>query len=96
MWDLKPQHCLAARHLLGWDRARLTRESGVSNQTIGRFERQDGDVSLRNLRKLVEALRRNGIEFEPGEPRGQHTLCLDGTLVRLSPRADPPTSDEGR
>ncbi len=84
MWsDLTPEHCQAARHLLGWDRARLARESGVSNPTVGRFERGEGDVTRKTCRLLATAFERNGVRFEKGEPRGHHVLCRDGVLVRL-------------
>ncbi len=83
MWDLRPQHCIAARQLLGWDRAKLARESGVSIQTVGRFERGDADARYRSIKALEKTLTANGIVFEAGKPRGQSRICEDGTLVRL-------------
>lgn len=84
MWDLQPAHSEAARHLLKWDRARLARESGVSDATIGRFERNEGGTHVSTLRKLVRAFENAGIVFENvPNANGAHFHGEDGVRVRL-------------
>ncbi len=84
MWVLGPEHSIAARQLLGWDRARLAREAGVNKQLISSFENRRADTRRENLLKIGSAFERAGIEFVPGEPQAtEHRLCRDGTLVRL-------------
>lgn len=90
VWDLKPQHCRAARHLLDWRVIDLARASGISQQTIARFERGEApEVKHKTVRLLVEALSEAGVRFELGEPQPRHFRCDDGALVTLAPEADP-------
>lgn len=81
---LGAEHSKAARHLLGWDRARLAREAGVNKQLISSFENERADPRRANLLKISAAFERAGIEFVPGAPQAtEHRLCRDGTLVTL-------------
>lgn len=60
---LEPRQCRAARAFLGWSRARLARESGVSAATIQRYERGDSGQMFKTVRSLCRALERGGAEF---------------------------------
>lgn len=60
------QQIAAARALLGWSRAHLAAESGVSLRTVARFESGEGDIAVARLAKLEEALLSAGIEFVDG------------------------------
>jgi transcriptional regulator with XRE-family HTH domain len=53
----------AARALLGWSQFKLSRQSGISETTIQRFE--NGRLKLRGASRtaIVSALLNNGIEF---------------------------------
>ena len=53
----------AARALLGWSQFELSRQSGISEATIHRFEK--GRIELRSATRtaIVSALLNNGIEF---------------------------------
>jgi len=53
----------AARALLGWSQFELSRQSGVSETTIQRFEK--GRIELRDNTRtaIVSALRNNGVQF---------------------------------
>jgi DNA-binding XRE family transcriptional regulator len=55
----------AARAMLGWSMEELAARSGVSARTIARCETGEGVplVSVRTLRRLVQAYEREGIEF---------------------------------
>jgi transcriptional regulator with XRE-family HTH domain len=85
VWDLKAEHCKAARHLLGWSVTALSQKSGVSKQSIGRFE-QGGDVldvKRNTLRKLLTAFAGANVRFEDGVASSPHVKCRDGTTVSL-------------
>jgi len=53
----------AARQLLGWSQFELSRQSGISEATIHRFEK--GHIELRGATRtaIVSALLNNGVEF---------------------------------
>jgi transcriptional regulator with XRE-family HTH domain len=53
----------AARGLLGWSQFQLSRQSGVSETTIQRFE--TGRIELRGATQtaIVSTLLNNGVEF---------------------------------
>lgn len=55
----------AARALLGWDQARLARESDLSLPTIQRMEASEGNVrgNVDSLVKVIHALDRAGVEL---------------------------------
>ena len=55
----------AARALLGWSQADLSRGSDVSEPTIKRLESQDGDLGGRaeTGAKIISALEAAGVEF---------------------------------
>ena len=55
----------AARAMLEWSMEELSTRSGVSARTIARCETGEGVplVSVRTLRRLVQAYEREGIEF---------------------------------
>jgi transcriptional regulator with XRE-family HTH domain len=57
--------CVAARGLIGWSRAKLSEESGVSMATLADFEagkRQPYDRTLKDIQETLEAA---GVEFIP-------------------------------
>ena len=53
----------AARQLLGWSQHELSRQSGISESTIQRFDK--GRIELRGATRtaIVSALLNNGVEF---------------------------------
>ena len=53
----------AARQLLGWSQFELSRQSGVSEATIHRFERGRIELGGTTRTAIVSALTNNGIEF---------------------------------
>ena len=85
VWEIKPEHCRAARYLLGWTVSDLSRVSGVSNATIGRFERDEGAPHARTARDLRRALEEAGVRWSDGEPATPFVKCGDGTVVIVEP-----------
>lgn len=53
----------AARALLGWTLADLSRESGLATATLTDFENAKRPSSSETIQKITSALERNGIEF---------------------------------
>jgi transcriptional regulator with XRE-family HTH domain len=53
----------AARGLLGWSRAELSRQSGISASAIHRFENGHHDSRERTLAAIQTALVKAGVEF---------------------------------
>jgi transcriptional regulator with XRE-family HTH domain len=53
----------AARGLLGWSRAELSRQSGVSASAIGRFENGRHDSRESTLAAIETTLAEGGVEF---------------------------------
>ena len=61
-----PEHCRAARALLGWSQAQLAEASGVATKTIADFEREERVPYKRTLTDIEAALREVGIDFTNG------------------------------
>jgi transcriptional regulator with XRE-family HTH domain len=80
---LSPRLCRAARSLLGWQQADLSRESGVSKSTIAAFEQRDGNSRLAtmNNQALVRAFESAGLAFieENGGGAGVRLAKAKGT-----------------
>jgi transcriptional regulator with XRE-family HTH domain len=57
-----------ARHLLGWDRHKLSKHSKVAVSAIARAERvdDDGPITIAQCAALQGALERAGIQFVAG------------------------------
>jgi transcriptional regulator with XRE-family HTH domain len=53
----------AARALLGWSRAELSKRSGVGAPTITDFELKGADARQGTVQKWVTALAKEGVEF---------------------------------
>ena len=72
MIRLSPRLTKAARSLLGWGQADLSRRSGVSVSTIGAFEAkpESGSLTTMNNRALVEAMEAGGVIFIPANGGG--------------------------
>jgi transcriptional regulator with XRE-family HTH domain len=83
VWDLKPEHCRAARYLLRWSVADLARASGVSQPALGRFERGETSITVDTLRKILAAFEAEGVDFGPAEQAAPHVHCGDGVRVTL-------------
>jgi ribosome-binding protein aMBF1 (putative translation factor) len=58
-----------ARHLLGWDRQKLSKHSKVASSTVARAEGvdHDGAITIAQSAAVQGALERAGIEFVDGE-----------------------------
>lgn len=56
----------AARALLNWSRGDLSRESGISEQTIHRFENGSHGTAKTSLQKIVKVLETAGVQFLEG------------------------------
>jgi hypothetical protein len=59
--------CIAARHLLGWSRIRLTLESGVASGVIKVFEINDHVPPREVTSVLRRTLKSAGVIFVEGE-----------------------------
>ena len=60
------KQCRAARGLLNWTIEILSEKSGVSEKSIGNFERGKRKLMPQNLSALVRAFEQAGIEFING------------------------------
>jgi transcriptional regulator with XRE-family HTH domain len=73
----------AARSLLGWTQARLAQASGLSVQTVKRFETGRGAILSEAAEiKMVAALEAAGIEFIP-ENAGGPGVTMKGKAAVL-------------
>jgi len=63
MAKLSPSQLRAARGLLNWSRADLSKKSGVSEQTIHRFENATRDPEEKTKQKLIRTIEIAGVEF---------------------------------
>ena len=76
---LEPRQCRAARALLGWSRARLAKESGVSAPTIDRYERGESSPMFSTVALLRRTMERAGVVFvEPTKDLGPGVILKDG------------------
>src|SRR3954454_5756070 len=67
---LRSETCRAARALLGWTQARLSRETGVSLSAIKVYELGQSAPTLDTLVALADAFTKAGIEFVNGDVPG--------------------------
>lgn len=56
----------AARALLGWSLADLSKASGVSHMSAVRFDNEPGKIGNLVRNAIMAAFQRSGIEFVPG------------------------------
>jgi transcriptional regulator with XRE-family HTH domain len=82
-----PEHCRAARALLGWSQAQLAEVSKVATKTIADFEREERTPYKRTLAELESALRAAGLDFTNGGRPGVRTTPL-WALHRVARRAN--------
>ena len=83
-WDLQPDHCRAARYLLGWRVRDLAQKCGLSEVTVGRFESGEGNPQPRTVRDILRALQDAGVEViatDGGTREKVH--CKDGTVLAV-------------
>lgn len=76
----------AARVLLGWEQAELSKKAKVAIGTVRRMESFDGPIGSRTetLRQVVGAMEKAGVEFlDDGSP---------GVRVRKVPPSGPKTT----
>ena len=67
-----PHQLRAARALLDWTQEDLSREASVAVMVIKKFERDQSDPRLSSMRKLKDALEKEGIVFLDATPdRGE-------------------------
>lgn len=83
MWDLKPEHCRAARHLLGWSASDLAGNARVAVATVTRLEEGKGELKVTTLRKLVDALERAGVVWSRTGGQETYVQLDDGVRVAL-------------
>ena len=83
MWDLKPEHCRAARHLLRWSASDLAGNAGVAVATVTRLEEGKGELKVTTLRKLVDALERAGIVWSQTDGQENFVQLDDGVRIAL-------------
>jgi transcriptional regulator with XRE-family HTH domain len=60
---ISPSQLRAARALLNWSRADLSKLSGVSEPTLHRFENGANEPETRTANKLFEVFDKHGVEF---------------------------------
>jgi predicted transcriptional regulator len=60
---IAPEECRAARQLLSWTAKVLADQSGVSLRSISDFETGQRDLRASNMQAVMDAFRRNGVEF---------------------------------
>jgi transcriptional regulator with XRE-family HTH domain len=63
MLQISPSQLRAARALLNWSRAELSKYSGISEPTIHRFENGMNEPETRTANKLLEVFDMHGVEF---------------------------------
>jgi transcriptional regulator with XRE-family HTH domain len=68
---ITPNQCRAARELLSWTQEDVQKKSKLGKETIGNFERGNGNLTMKTLEKLQKAFEDAGIEFvDDGERLG--------------------------
>ncbi|MFA4994944.1 MAG: helix-turn-helix transcriptional regulator [Bdellovibrionales bacterium] len=63
MPKISPSQLRAARALLNWSRAELSKASGISEPTLHRFENGMNEPETRTANKLLEVFNAHGVEF---------------------------------
>jgi transcriptional regulator with XRE-family HTH domain len=61
--NIAPEECRAARQLLNWTAKVLADQSGVSLRAISDFETGQRELRVANMQAVIDAFRRNGVEF---------------------------------
>jgi transcriptional regulator with XRE-family HTH domain len=64
--SMSREQLIAARKLLGWSQMELARKAGVSERTIGEFERDARRPQLPYVSAIKRALEDGGVEFMGG------------------------------
>jgi DNA-binding XRE family transcriptional regulator len=64
--SMSREQLIAARKLLGWSQMDLARKAGVSETTIGYFERDTRRPQLPYVSAMKRALEDGGVEFTEG------------------------------
>ena len=77
---ISSEQCRAARGLLGWSQADLSRASKTATKTIADFERGAREPYARTLDDIRGAFERAGVEFIPENGGGP------GLRLRKSPK----------
>jgi transcriptional regulator with XRE-family HTH domain len=72
----------AARELLGWSQVELAARIGVSETTIGDFEKRNRIWPVLNLSALRQVLKSAGVEFTEGA--SEVKLKADSGSIRAS------------
>ena len=62
MWSVTPEHCKAARFLLGWTLRDLATRSGANRDTCNRFE-LGRQVQPRTVQDIRRAFEDAGVKF---------------------------------
>jgi hypothetical protein len=62
-----PDQCRAARGLLDWSRAELSRRSGVSARAIAAFELRENTLISANRKVIRQTFEAAGVEFIPSD-----------------------------
>jgi transcriptional regulator with XRE-family HTH domain len=60
-----PAHIRSARAFLGWNLDVAANKSGISRDTISRYERGAVGLTSKSLARLVETFAQEGIEVRP-------------------------------
>ncbi len=60
---ITPNQCRAARELLDLSREDLQKKTKLARETIGNFERGNGNLTMKTLEILKTAFESSGIEF---------------------------------
>lgn len=68
--SISPAQCRAARGLLNLSRSEVAQAAHITGETIGRFERDEGEPSYNNLRAIRTVLEAAGIVFIPANGGG--------------------------
>ncbi|MCC0808311.1 XRE family transcriptional regulator [Methylobacterium sp. W2] len=78
---LTPRLCRAGRAMLGWRQADLAEASTIPNPNIEAFEAKPETAKMMgaNMRALVEAFEKAGLEFIPANGGGAGIRFRDNT-----------------
>ena len=60
---ITPNQCRAARELADWSRDDLQKKTKLARETIGNFERGNGNLTMKTLEILKTTFESAGIEF---------------------------------
>jgi ribosome-binding protein aMBF1 (putative translation factor) len=60
---ITPHQCRSARELVDWSREDLQKKTKLARETIGNFERGNGNLTMKTLEILKTTFETAGIEF---------------------------------